>query len=383
MNRFAALRFFYWLALSCSGIAVTWRLWQLTYDAWWLVGAGLAGVALGVLAAPFSGFLADRFDRRQLMFVSLLLAALSEAGLLLAPSPLLLVVAGQVLLLVSSPFNPAFSSMLLHSFSAPDRPRALGRVTSAEAAGMVSGTLLSGFLQIGSITWPFVFAAAALLVAAPLVWLLPSTRLASDPGDRSEPHGFWAGLQVLRAQPVLRLALGAAAFMAVSRQLAVVSEAPLVSLLGGTGSALAWISAAWSVGMVLGGPLAGRLVREGREISALFVARLLVSLGMGAVAFAAAVWQPVLAYFLCGVLWALVPVASGVLVARFSADRVRGRLLALQGAVLQLSQALGMLLSGLAIAGLGARGSFLAAGLVGLLSLPWLLRASLKARSSA
>ena len=164
-------------------------------------------------------------------------------------------------------------------------------------------------------------------------------------------------------------------FMAISRQLAIIAEAPLVSALGGAGTALAIISAAWSVGTIVGGPIAGRLVKPGRELNWLLGSRFVASVGMASLALSAALWQPALAYLICGLAWAAIPVAANLLITRYSPEHQRGRLIAAQSAIVQSAQAAGMLLAGVAIGAAGAKGSFLLAGLAGLISLPWILKA--------
>lgn len=376
MNLFPLLRGLIWLGLSTSGISITWKLWDLSQEAWWLVAAGIAGVVLGVAVAPLAGLLADRPHRKTVLALSLALGAVAEAGLLLASTPLSVLLAGQALGLSLSPAFPAFSAHLLSATAEDKRAWLLGKVTSAEAAGMIAGTLLAGVLLSVGNAWPFLIAGLCLLVGSGIALLLPG---GSNPLPEKEAGGVWAGVKVLKGSPVLRLALGAAMFMAISRQLAIVSEAPLVSALGGGGAMLAVISAAWSGGMLLGGPLAGKLVKPGGEIKALFWGRLIASLGMAAIGLSAYLWQPVLAYLICGVAWAFIPVASNLLIAAYASDQTRGRLMAAQGAAVQIAQGAGMVAAGATIAAAGAQSSFLLAGAVGLLGLPLLIRAGRRA----
>jgi len=376
MNRLAIARCLYWLGICCAGISTTWRLWDLTGQAWWLVGAGLTGVLVGILCAPVAGQLADRPNRRRTMMISLCLAAVLEIGLAFTHQPLLLMLVAQLVGISLSPFGPAFMASFLSSDFPGGQAHALGRLTSFEAAGMVGGTLLAGVTQLIGKSGPFLFAAAMLLLCAAVIASSQRQQPTITPVTERKPRNVWAGLQILRQQRVLRLALGAAAFMAISRQLAIVAEAPLIGSLGGGGSALAIVSAAWSIGMLAGGPLAGRTVKKGREIRSLIGARFAASLGMASLALSYLIWQPALAYLLCGIAWAWVPVASNMLVSEYCDDETRGRLLATQGAFVQASQAAGMLMSGLAIAGFGIKGAFLAAGLFGLASLLPLARAA-------
>ena len=67
-------------AISATGslaayTALTYEVYHLTGSAYWVSTAAFASFALAGAAAPFAGWLADRYDRRRVMIASDLSAA--------------------------------------------------------------------------------------------------------------------------------------------------------------------------------------------------------------------------------------------------------------------------------------------------------------------
>ena len=239
--------------------------------------------------------------------------------------------------------------------------------------GIVAGTISGGAVMTLSPSASF-WGAATCLCGVSLL----SSRLQLHHISRQgkEKSSIWAGIGVIRKDRILALMVGSVFFMAISRQLAIVAEPALVGAINGNSLTLSLISAAWSVGMIAGGLAAARWAKQRNSIRYLWQARLLVAIGMGFNFLAYYQWQPILAYVVCGLVWAWIPVSSGTVIAQRCPEDRRGRLLALQGALAQAAAALGIVAAGTCIQLLGVRQSFLFASLVGMFSVPPLLLAS-------
>jgi len=375
MLLFPVTRMFAWFALTSAGTAFTWLLWQKTHQGWWIAAAGLVGVLISIACAPAAGWLADSRWRKRVLIVSPILSATFYLLVPCASSPVMLLVFGGLAAAAISPFQPAFTAVLLSAFKGQSQVKVLGWTTSAEASGVVAGTVTGGAIMMVSHWAPFILTAICLAGTSVLSCFLPIPKNSSAV-NKKEHGNIWAGFRVLQADRILVLMLGSVLFMSISRQLAVVAEPGLVGDLKGNSLTLAFISAAWSVGMIGGGIAAARWAKREHSLTYLWVARLVVSLGMGLNFVAHWLWQPVIAYIICGLAWAWIPVSTGMIIAQRCPENKRGRLLAFQGAIGQAAFAVGIIGSGLCIQFLGIRESFLFAAVVGMLSLPPLFLAS-------
>jgi MFS family permease len=175
---------------------------------------GLLGLAEFVplfVMAPFSGAVADRFDRRVVYSVGLLTEAVASVSLFLysrtdatsiAPVLALVVVFG----LARSFVAPASRALPidLAPRGAVERVVAL-RSVSFQIAGIL-GPLLVGFLFTAGRSWPFLLSTAGFVVSIALVRLVPASgvrRLETPPGPAQAIRDAIDGLRFMRRSPVV------------------------------------------------------------------------------------------------------------------------------------------------------------------------------------
>ncbi len=175
---------------------------------------GLLGLAEFVplfVMAPFSGAVADRFDRRVVYSVGLLTEAVASLSLFLysrtdatsiAPILALVVVFG----LARSFVAPASRALPidLAPRGAVERVVAL-RSVSFQTAGIL-GPLLVGLLFTTGRSWPFLLSTAGFVVSIALLRLVPASgvrRLESPTGPAQAIRDAVDGLRFMRRSPVV------------------------------------------------------------------------------------------------------------------------------------------------------------------------------------
>jgi MFS family permease len=175
---------------------------------------GLLGLAEFVplfVMAPFSGAVADRFDRRVVYSVGLLTEAVASISLFLyartdatsiGPVLALVVVFG----LARSFVAPASRALPIDLAPRGTVERVVAlRSVSFQTAGIL-GPLLVGFLFTTGRSWPFLLSTAGFVVSIALVRLVPASgvrRLESPPGPAQAIRDAIDGLRFMRRSPVV------------------------------------------------------------------------------------------------------------------------------------------------------------------------------------
>lgn len=241
-------------------------------------GRIVALYGLGVMVAgPLGGTLADRLGRRPTMLLGLVTGALSVAALALTRAPLALAALAFVNGATGEIYRPAMNAVVADVVAPAERTRAYGLVYWAINMGWSIGLSVAGLFAERHIAWLFfVDATTSLAFAAVLAFTVPETRPAGV-----EPAPALAGLaQVFHDRVfVVFLVLALGGLMVFTQfQLA----APLDMAAHGVGPAgFAWLMALNGVGVVLLQPLLGARLRRYDPSRALAVSVLLLGVGFG------------------------------------------------------------------------------------------------------
>ena len=149
-------------------------------------GRVLALYGLGMtLSGPLGGLLADRFGRRATMLASLLLGASAVSALAVARAPALLGALAFACAASGELYRPAMSAAVADVVPPADRQRAYGLVYWAVNLALSVGLFLGGLVADRSLTALFFADAAPSIAAAAIVALkVPETR---PPGLVHEP----------------------------------------------------------------------------------------------------------------------------------------------------------------------------------------------------
>ena len=237
-------------------VAIGWQMYELTQDAFSLGMVGLAQFIPMLLLTLFVGRIADRYDRRRIVYVSLVIEALTAVFLLigsiggwLGREEILLAAA---LIGACRAFEgPTANALLPQIVSRHVLPRAVSMSTTAIQTALILGPSIGGLLLgFGSLLVYFV-AAVALMLSALFTYIVKVKQVRNRKGATVSLRSFFSGLEFVRSKPII--------FGAISLDLFVV-------LLGGA-TALMPIFAQdilqagpWGLGLLRAAPAVGAII---------------------------------------------------------------------------------------------------------------------------
>ncbi|MFG3282489.1 MFS transporter [Streptomyces sp. NPDC048111] len=146
----------------------------------WMVDAyslALAGLLL------LSGSLSDRFGRKKLLVLGLVLFGAASVAAAFSTASWELIAARAVMGAGASAFMPGTLSILVHVFSDDERPKAIGIWGAVTALGAVTGPLIGGVL-LAHFWWGSLYLINVIVVAAAVLGALVLVPESSDPAAR-------------------------------------------------------------------------------------------------------------------------------------------------------------------------------------------------------
>jgi cyclic nucleotide-binding protein/MFS transporter len=365
-----------WLASATGAWVFFVSLAVYAYGAYGAAGVGVAALVRMVpagLAAPFTGMLADRASRRDVLFVALVARALiliviaaSIVGGAPAPGVLAL---GALFTVVATAHKPAQAALLP---SLAETPRQLGASnalwSAIDNAAFLLGSLLGGLLiAVASVESAFavtagLFALAALPVARIARDAVPSYRAAAAVRTGALGESV-RGFREVAADPRMRLVVG---FLAASTLIEGAADVLVVivaiQLLDIGGAGVGWLNACWGAGGLVGGITALTLLGRGRLAAGLGAGGLLVGVPLMAIATVANPLAAGALLVLVGVGYALIEVAGLSLLQRLSAEDVLARAFAVVESSYWFTTGLGAILTPAIVALVGVRWALVGAG---------------------
>ena len=350
---------------SAAYIALIAAVYGATRSALWISAAIFSSVVASVAAAPFAGWLGDRYDRRRVMVAADLAAgAVSLSMAATATHATALVALLGVSSIAQAPFEPA-SAAAMPSLVANElvgRANALVAATSS-AAYLVGPLLGGGVLALGaSPATVFVVDAATFLFSAIVV---AGIRRSFGSGSTAAHPGVLAGAGLIARDRALLVPVAAGMVSLLGVGIADVASYPLSLHLGGGAGGYGAMTALLGGGGLLGAALAGYAVqrRPGMLLAGAFLA--------GAIGLALASAAPVVAVALAGMALAgggrgLGDVAAITLIQRRAPDEVRSRVFAAQEGAAHIAFSVSAFSGGLLVSAAGSRTAFAAAAIASL-----------------
>lgn len=313
---------------------------------------------VGFLVAPTVTSLVPRMDRRKLLVILALIAAVSNLGVALAPN-LWLVLAARVLLGAALSGFWAMSMTVAASLSTPDRlGRAMSRVTLGTSVATVAGVPIAVLISTFA-PWQVIFVGAAVVSVLTAVLL----RVVLPPVPATPGTGMRQLLDTLR-RPGIRLGLlghvltvlgqiGAYTFMRLALE--------RVHGIDPTGIALLLVL--YGVGGFVGNLVVGRFV-DRHLIAMAYGVPALIAFGVFAVALLPGSWPAIaVAVLAWGAGFGAWLVVINTWIGRTAPDRMEaGGGLIVTG--FQFAIVLGAALGGLLVDSAGVLTTFLAAGII-------------------
>lgn len=348
--------------LGAARIALSFASWSFAialgvygFEAHGIVGAGLVALVRllpGAIASPFSGLLADRYSRRQVLLVSaaamtaILAGAAIAAG---ADAPTGVVFIFPALFAVAaSGYAPAEAAMFPLLARTPQELSASNVNHAAmENAGFIVAAIATGILLTATSPGT-VFAVAAAVLALATV-LIAFVRRDSRPEYRDEElasvgRELSLGARALVFHPALRLSSLTLILLLLYEGFAdVILIALALELLHLEEGAVGFLNAAWGIGALVGGAALALMLDRGHLVAAIAGGSLL--LGLATVL--PGVWPEeatsYLAWFGIGIGFTFVEVAGKTLMYRLASDETMGRVISALEAGRLLAMALGSL----------------------------------------
>jgi MFS family permease len=378
VRRLALARLISLAGTDASAVAISFGLYAQTHSVTWLSASMLIMFGLGSVAAPLGGVLADRFDRLALMLGADAAAVAVFATMAVVHAPAAMLALCALATLAGNVQGPAAAAAIPSVAGAEHLAWANGLLATGGNVGKTAGRLGGGLL-VAAVGLGPVFALDALTFAASacLVWsvrgAVAAPLRAAAVAARALPQqaGGRAGWAALLADPTLRLVIASSCLATLMTSFTMTAEAPLAAAFGAGAAGLGALAASWSLGMVGGSWLAGRLLRADTEALGLFGGRLLMGAGIASVAATPVFWPALGSYVVGGVAGGFLLVASTSMIQRRASDATRGRALAAAEGAKTAAFGIGVLLAGTVVTHLGPQATYALVG-VGVLvsSLP-------------
>jgi len=289
------------IALQMTGFAMVLPLFGRRFEGF---GAGVQALAAsdmaysltGILAAPLTGMLADRFGRRSIILVSLVGNVLAFCGYLLVPFAWLLILLRGLAGVSTAGLVPATMSIVGDLAPEDRRAQWIGIIIGSASAGHVVGPLLGGQLydRFGFVV-PFAASLATAIGALLLAgFLIPETYTAAV--QRSRSRLAWSlGRRALPARSTF-LMLMLITFGAMFAWAFILPQLMFYGYddLAWTSALMGLVWSAYGVAFMLGEFALGRLSdRHGRKPVLLLGLVLFLAPFVGLVAFHNLAWNAV------------------------------------------------------------------------------------------
>jgi MFS family permease len=351
-----------------------------------LVATLIAAAAPGVLLAPLTGPVADRFDSRTILFATAATQAVVCVIMALWLQPFAVVAFTAVLSAGLAFTHPVFGGLPLSMVGRDNVVRASSISQTSAMAGMLAAPAIAGLL-VGSIgTQAALVFNAASFAAVAAGALVIQTRLHRTRSASAEPAREPDEPAVYSAwrDPFIRTLLAATGLVVTCVSINNVVAVYFVrDTLGASEQTYGILGSAWMAGLVVGSLLVGK----NKKLSAnaqIVMAYACMGLGLTLIATVSWVWIMVPFNFLAGIGNGTMATNLHVVLNLHTPERYRGRAFAALGAVSNAAPMTGYFLGGLLISVATPRASYAVIGLAALACTvavgPALLRASGTAR---
>ncbi|UJF33848.1 MFS transporter [Paenibacillus hexagrammi] len=357
----------YWVSRTLSStsfqmlsVAIGWQMYQITHDAFSLGLVGLAQFVPMVLLTLIVGQVADRYDRRMIVFLCQIIEGMVAALLLIGTIADWLgreeILAAAAIIGACRAFEGPSSSALLPMLVPKELlPKAIAWTTSAGQTSQILGPTLGGLLFSVGPVYVYITAALALLTAGGLSFFIRvRTELTVKKPEPVTIQSLFSGLVFVRKHPVI---------------LGTISLDLFAVLLGGATALLPIFAqdilhtGPWGLGVMRTAPAVGALMMS--MILAYFPLKraygptlfgALAVFGLATMLFAVSkqIWLSLIALLLIGASDVISVVIRSSLVQLQTPDEMRGRVNAVNSLFIGTSNQLGEFESGTLAGWVGA-----------------------------
>ena len=253
----------FWIARVLSStsfqmlsVAIGWQMYDLTHDAFSLGLVGLVQFIPMLLLTLFVGQAADRFDRRKIVYISLIIEGI-VAGFLLLGNMGGWLGRGEILLAAAvigacrTFEGPTSSALLPQIVSKAVLPQAISMNTTGIQMALILGPTIGGLLFAAGASVVYITALAALLLSALLTFRLRVERTTVGKAEPVTIRSLFLGLEYVYRRKVI---------------LGTISLDLFVVLLGGATALMPifaqdiLLTGPWGLGLMRTAPAIGALI---------------------------------------------------------------------------------------------------------------------------
>jgi MFS family permease len=350
---------------TAANIAIAVFIYSRTRSAVWLSVSLLMTFGVTGLLTPFTGIVADRFDRRRLIIATDIAAGLVYIAMIFVESPVAIIALGFVEALIAMPAGSALRAAVPNLAGPEDLAWANGVLSMGFNIGDAIGPLMGGAIAAAvNVDLVFGLNAASFAASAALISLV---RVPFSWFERGDPEqGVFSAFGLIRRDRVLMGIAFAWVVGYFAIDIVLVADLPFAEALGVGTFGYSLMNTVWSVAAI-GGAWAARWLRPRVRLAALVAGGVaaFVGLGIGAIAPAFVVLLAGLA--VTSFFNAVADVAGDSVVQVRVPDRLRGRTFAAIRGVGWAANAVAFSLAGILVEHLGPRGVYAIGAVAGLL----------------
>ncbi|MCL4186658.1 MAG: MFS transporter [Rhodobacteraceae bacterium] len=364
----------YWVALLCANfsvqiqtVAVGWQVYDITRDPLDLGLVGLSQFLPSLALVLVTGAVADRFPRKVIITLCIMVEALCAAGLLaltLAGSTDVRLVFAILVLFGTARafFNPARQSIVSNLVPAAHLPNAITQATTAFHVSTIAGPMLGGLLY--GVTPELAYGVSLLLLGTAIGFALSIPRPVQAPSQQSRTWAsLVAGFSYIWRAKVLLGAISLDLFAVLLGGAVALLPVYARDILDVGPFGLGMLRAAPGIGaLIVGFYLMSNPIRDNAGRTML-VAVALFGVFTAVFAVSELVWLSVLSLFLIGGCDMVSVFVRNTLVQLWTPDALRGRVNAVNQVFVGASNELGAFRAGGTAALLGAVPAVLAGGI--------------------
>lgn len=378
----ATARLFSYTGSAAAYIGLNFVIYEKTHSPVWVSASLFLTFGVAGLAGVLAGGLGDRFDRRKVMIISDLLAAVFFLAMAFVDDPYWLLAFAFLSAVAESPMWSASGAAIPALVGKDDLTWANSMISIGSNAGIMLGPAIGGVL-VGIIGAPLLFGANAVsfLISAGIVCLVRGN-FSEERSDEDEHRGVRAGLRFLWKDHVLRRMNIAWTILVLGMGLVMVADLPFANLLGAGSAGYGFMIAGWGAGSVLGA-LLGTKLKQQWEASALVWGTFTIGLVLLAVSVSPWFVPVVFGIFISGTGDALTLVAEQSITQRRTPDAVRSRVIAGGELLIHIALATSFVFAGTVVEAIGPRGAYAIGGVATLLAVVYLWPVRKRLRAEA
>ena len=358
-QRFFASRIAYHFAMQIMTTAVGWQVWDVTHQATYLAWIGLAVFLPVLLLVVPAGLATDRYDRKLILGICMVLEAAAAIGLLvfsmLGATQIWIVYLCLVLIGIASAFgNPAASSLVPNMLTNQQLAHGVSLNTMTWQTASVVGPALGGVLLLLGSETTYGIALALMIAATLLVFGMGYVKQTHHENPDAGFGAVLAGFKFVISEPIVLGAIsldmfavllgGAVALMPI--------YASDILHLGSVGNGL--LRAAPGIGAIIVGLWLAKFGIKDRAGWWMFVAIALTGAVITVFGFSKLAWLSIIMLMLYGAFDMISVYVREILMQLWIPDNVRGRVNAVNNVFIGASNQLGEARAGFVAAWIGA-----------------------------